>query len=72
MTEGEYTAAVRTAGEIVDRAKRGTVKHRLTAGITDTEIAAMARALLMADDMLMPMLRGADDPLEPHPDPMRK
>ena len=72
MNVNEYKRALRTAGEIVTRRRRGTVPHRLTAGMTDTEVAEVAFWLLKTNETLAILGEPDDDPLEPHPDPMRK
>lgn len=67
----EYAEAVRTAGEIVRRHTRGTVKHRLTSGIPDVAVGVAMFWFLKQHQALAILNRPVDDPLEPHRDPMR-
>jgi methionine aminopeptidase len=74
MDEAEISAAIRTAGEIVNRAVRGVPDHMLMRGIKEKDVATAMFCFLktvQAVKEAVPLMSD-DDPLEPHPDPMRK
>ncbi len=71
MNPNEYQEARETAGILLQRYMRGTVDHRLTAGIDDRQLGNLAFWFLKSHEALSVLGQPDDDPLEPHPDPMR-